>query len=188
MATMIMLTCTHCGKEYYRSIHIVRSNKSKKTFCCREHKWAYDRRHYENFWCSVDKSGGPDACWLWQSTIDGSGYGTIEYKGKVYQAHRRAYELVKGPIPEGSGYHGTVVRHECDVRQCVNPAHLIVGSHQENMKDMVDRKRFVHKLTENQVRAIRVDARSYSKISAEYGLCLATISEIKRRLIWKHIE
>lgn len=188
MATMIMLTCTHCGKEYYRSIHIVRSNKSKKTFCCREHKIAYDRRHYENFWCSVDKSGGPDACWLWQSNLDGNGYGSIEYKGKTYQAHRRAYELVKGPIPKGTGHHGTVIRHECDVRQCVNPAHLIPGSVADNSRDMVVRGRAMNKLTEDQVRAIREGTGSCSQTAAEYGVGVMTISNIRTRTTWKHIE
>jgi hypothetical protein len=190
MAETIVLTCTYCGKDYERRLSVIRRNKSKKPFCSREHKVAYDRRHYEDFWCTVDKSPGQGPkgdCWLWQGCIDGMGYGSIEYKGRVFLAHRRAYELVKGSIPKGEGYHGTVVRHTCDTPRCCRPDHLILGTQADNGHDMASRGRVVSKLTEEKVVAIRADPRSYSKICKEYGLCLATVSEIKRRLIWKHI-
>jgi len=187
MAATIVLTCVHCGKNFERDAVQARHKGARNTFCTPEHKWAYDRRHYENFWGSVDKSGGMDACWPWMGSIDGMGYGAIEHKGKLFLAHRRAYELANGPIPKGEGYHGTVVRHTCDTPRCCNPAHLILGTQADNGMDMASRGRAVTKLTKDQVIAIRADTRPYSKIKQEYGLCLATISEIKRRLIWKHI-
>lgn len=92
------------------------------------------RRSVEDrFWPKVDKT---DGCWLWRSAIDTSGYGVMSSpEGKLY-AHRVSYELANGPVPEG-----LEVRHACDVRACVNPGHLSVGTRADNVQDMVSRGR-----------------------------------------------
>lgn len=82
---------------------------------------------------SVDSSGGPDACWPWQGPRFRAGYGRSGHHG---YAHRAAYENAHGPIPPGM-----VVRHRCDNPPCCNPAHLVLGTHAENMADMVARGR-----------------------------------------------
>lgn len=84
--------------------------------------------HYQRrFWCRVDKTSSEKGCWLWTGFIDKDGYG----RAKGGSAARRSWELTKGrPIP--SGKH---ILHICDVRRCVNPAHLFLGDHQTNMKD-----------------------------------------------------
>jgi HNH endonuclease len=66
----------------------------------------------EAFWASVEKS---DGCWLWRASTNGRGYGTF----RSQMAHRVAYELLTGPIPDGHE-----LDHLCDVRKCVNPSHL----------------------------------------------------------------
>lgn len=70
------------------------------------------------FWTKVDKTG---SCWLWTgaTTRRGDGYGQIRVGGRLQLAHRVAYELVVGPIPEGMD-----VDHLCRVRLCVHPLHL----------------------------------------------------------------
>jgi HNH endonuclease len=70
----------------------------------------------ERFWNKVDKSGD---CWLWTGYVTPQGYGMFRLNGLASRAHRVAYELVNGPIPEG-----LVVDHLCRVRHCVNPSHL----------------------------------------------------------------
>lgn len=56
-------------------------------------------------------------------------------------AHKVAWEIANGPIPEGNGYHGKCVLHRCDNPACVNPGHLFLGSHDDNMADMLAKGR-----------------------------------------------
>jgi hypothetical protein len=85
-----------------------------------------------------------DGCWEWtgmrikssRATRNGSGYGYLWLEGKMVRAHRLAYELFVGPIPDGA-----LVLHSCDRPWCVNPEHLRVGTHSDNARDCVERQR-----------------------------------------------
>jgi len=90
----------------------------------------------ERFQAKVDRSGGPDSCWLWTGARILSGYGVLMVDGRRRYAHRFAYELAHGPIPAG-----LFVCHRCDNPKCVNHAHLYAGSHADNMRDKVSRGR-----------------------------------------------
>lgn len=82
------------------------------------------------FWPKVNKRGVDD-CWPWLGRLNRGGYGTFRWtaKGDV-KAHRAAWELCVGPIPPGM-----FVLHRCDIRHCVNPAHLFLGSLADNNHD-----------------------------------------------------
>ncbi len=145
------------------------------------------------FWSKVNRLAD-DECWLWTASVDTRGYGQINCDGVAKRAHRIAWELAHGPIPEGVGHHGTVVMHKCDNRLCCNPAHLQLGNHETNMADMREKGRRKQintgqangraKLTVEQVRAIRTDLRGKRAIALEYGISPAQAQRIRNRQQW----
>jgi len=134
----------------------------------------------------INKSG----CWLWTGGTRANSKGVLyprhwTNESKSIGAHRFSFELVHGAIPQGM-----YVCHKCDTPLCVNPDHLFLGSHQDNMRDMVVKKRsFVGrgedkkgraKLTNQQADQIRKMEISQSKIAALFGVSQTTIGRIKR--------
>ncbi len=90
---------------------------------------------------------------------------------------------------------GIVVRHTCDVPECINPDHLIPGTHQDNMNDMKQRgrqgkgeKNSQAKLTEKQVREILKSDKSYKELGIKYNVSSKCVEYIKLRRTWKHIK
>ena len=75
-------------------------------------------------------------CWIWTGAKNSQGYGYIKHKGKMIKASRVSYEIFKGKFPPE-----LVVRHSCDNPACVNPCHLLLGTHKDNSKDMMMRGR-----------------------------------------------
>ncbi len=154
----------------------------------------------DRFWAKV-QTAGPDECWLWTSACGAAGYGeyricenNIRYR---YRAHRIAYALSVG-FPEGHEQEDIVIRHTCDNRLCVNPAHLESGSHSDNVRDRVERNRSAKgskngraKLTEEGVKIARycmnelgIDHRVLAKVAGMDPTCFR---KIKDGEMWKDI-
>lgn len=150
----------------------------------------------ERFWPKVRKTEG---CWLWTASLDGSGYGRIQRIGAVTGAHRVSWELHYGPIPSGMS-----VLHKCDVRNCVRPDHLFLGTNADNMRDMREKGRSHaprpqppgtragerngrSKLTPEQVHEIRrrYPDSTLTALADEYGVVFSTIHRIVAGRGWR---
>lgn len=146
------------------------------------------------FWSKPDKTSSTRGCWLFPSVHRVSGYGQFSPTPRQnVLAHRFAWEITHGPIPDGID-----VLHECDVRNCVNPAHLWLGTNDENMADMVAKGRAARgnknpraALDEAKVRAIRA-ARAAGVTAGElallYGVHKNHIQRVVSARSWAHIE
>lgn len=148
----------------------------------------------DRFWNKVDKSGD---CWEWTASKLPKGYGQFWYGGQRYGAHRFAYLLKVGHIPEGM-----CVCHTCDNTSCVNPDHLWLGTVADNLRDMRDKGRGVKpptfkgeahvsaRLTKDQVKVIKRNIGYVSqKVLAEmFDVHPSAISSIKLGRSWAHVE
>ena len=123
-------------------------------------------------------------CWEWAgNTKHKFGYGQLRILGKGREAHSVAYEVWVGPIPEGMQ-----VRHTCDNPPCINPAHLILGTSQDNHNDMVSRGRALNgernpavKLTAEQVANIKNEVRAgatHTETAQKYGVTQSHVTNI----------
>lgn len=136
----------------------------------------------------------PDSCWIWLASLWPDGYGKfVPFHNGSMRAHRWSYEYHIGPIPED-----LLVLHECDVKECVNPDHLFLGTHKDNMKDRNNKNRQVQgenvntaKLIADEVKEIRLlyknNMCTQKDLSSEFGVTPAMISSIIRRKSWKSI-
>lgn len=149
----------------------------------------------DRFWSKVLRLG-PDDCWEWQAYCDKvAGYGRFGTRyPEVVWAHRYAYFITEGRIPDGLS-----VLHECDNRKCCNPKHLFAGTHQDNMQDMAEKGRagsrgersWNAKLTEDHVREIRQlfqGGMAANDIADVYGIHPGHTRSIIRKKFWKHVD
>lgn len=146
----------------------------------------------ERFWSKVSKRG-PGECWPWLSAMNVHGYGAFGTAGRMKGAHRIAYALTHGPIPRG-----LYVCHRCDNRSCTNPAHLFLGTHRDNMDDMVAKGRSPGtslpgemngraKLTTDDVLEIRAAFKTGSdmdQLAIRFGVTRANVRRIVANETW----
>lgn len=134
-----------------------------------------------------------DGCWIWQGARHGNGYGAFRIERRQYGAHQASWILFKGPIPRGQ-----IVCHSCDTPLCVNPDHLFIGTHLDNVRDMFEKGRenkakgsaCASILTEELVLELREIHRktgqTFASIGRKYGLNPATVRAAIRGVNWKH--
>ena len=88
----------------------------------------------DSFWAKAIKT--ELGCWRWSGAKATAGYGSFTFRTKRYSAHVVSFEIHKGRVPSGM-----CVRHTCDNPECTNPSHLEIGTHTDNMHDMIKRGR-----------------------------------------------
>jgi hypothetical protein len=156
----------------------------------------------ERVWRFVEKREDHE-CWPWTGGSVVGGYGIVVLEGgKRERAHRAMWEITYGPIPPSDAYHGTVVMHKCDNRICVNPSHLQLGTHQDNMADRTAKGRGViprkfekgakhllasPKLNDDAIRDIRSGQLSPKETALKYDLDVRNVYNIRSRKTWKHV-
>lgn len=155
------------------------------------------RSFAERFWSKVDRRG-PEECWEWTAGRQSDGYGRFREGGRSSPnlgAHRVAYVLAHGPIVRGLW-----VLHKCDNPPCCNPAHLRLGTHEDNMRDMAEKGRSCTdqlgskghnaKLTEADVESIRIDAArgiQQKLLALKFHVSKGSISDIVNCKTWQHV-
>jgi hypothetical protein len=154
----------------------------------------------DRFWASVRKD--PDGCWRW--TASGvRRYGRVMFGGERLLAHRVSWTLHRGAVPPG-----IEVCHDCpagDDPSCVNPEHLFLGTHAENMADGARKGRVVGnggrrgeemgraaKLTDataaEALAMYRAGAGSYSVLARRFGVSAGAIQQLVQRKTWRHLD
>ena|SRR6478609_1512936 len=162
-------------------------------------------RQFENFTRRVNKDGPiPDQsnphykdlgpCWSWEGAIlIPSGYGKFAITHRTFIAHRASWSLRNGTVPAGA-----VILHKCDNRTCVNPDHLTIGTQLENRGDCANKRRTAwgskngqSKLTEDQVRSLRIEAASGASrksLVKKYGVSKTIIAYAITRKSWYWLD
>ena len=144
------------------------------------------------FWPFVLRRSS-DECWPWGGKVDGDGYGVMTIRSES-SAARYSFRLHNGIITRG-----LVVRHTCDNPPCVNPRHLISGTHADNVRDCIERGRRRYafgssngatRLREEDVRAIKhllASGVPRAAIRSRFGIGSSTLHAIVTRRTWAHI-
>ncbi len=139
----------------------------------------------------------PEAgCWIWTASVGPKGYGMFAHSHTDHdRSHRSAWRIYRGPIPDGM-----FVLHRCDVPSCVNPEHLFLGTHKDNMQDMVSKGRgrglvgSAHpesKLTEADVlemRRLSKAGKTAIEIAAQFGVGKSAANYACNGTTWKHVK
>lgn len=134
----------------------------------------------DRFWSQVSRAS-KDECWPWIGSCTEGGYGRMMIGRKMFMAHRLSYEMHIGEIPAEHE-----IRHRCDTPGCVNPDHLLTGTHTQNMHDRAIRGRY--KIPDETVLAIRQHGGLYKDIARIFGVSRSQVSYLKnykhRQVLW----
>jgi len=176
MSDWIKVACLHCFGEFQKRKSDIR--RSPNNFCSKQCSSSHRaRRNVERFYDRCQKTKD---CWKWTGSLNSSGYGFLKIMGRVRLAHRASYEISVGAIPLGM-----CVMHSCDNPACINPDHLSLGSHLENMRDMRTKGRGASKLDLESASRIRESSSSNKDLAAKFGVSQRTIRNIKAGHSWQ---
>jgi hypothetical protein len=137
--------CETCGEPFERHGKDSARQWSDRAYCSLQcsNDGKKDKPPHLRFWENTGVNDG-NRCWDWHGTKDEKGYGRISWRTQTIKAHRVAYEMRYGPIPDGF-----VICHTCDNPNCVNPNHLFADTQKANMQDASRKGRLNPKSLEN---------------------------------------
>lgn len=134
-----------------------------------------------------------DECWIWCGGLTEKGYGFFRVGKRKLRVHRLALELTGVRVASED-----LVLHSCDRPACCNPAHLRVGTHQDNVRDAMDRNRVAcgtrkknAKLTDERVRVARADysrGATVSSLAKRFGVDYRTMKDVVLGRAWRHVN
>lgn len=189
---MIEVICKVCGKSFLARNYQVKNGQGNS--CSTKCRGLYVNKPIpvEDRIMKFISVKENDECWEFNGCRNPDGYGQIGVNGKSDRAHRVMFRIHKGEIPENM-----VVMHTCDNPPCCNPNHLKLGTQQDNILDMVAKKRLVNKFGEESSLSKLSNAQvkeilskyagtkgEKAKLAREYGVCQTTINNILTGKTW----
>lgn len=187
--------CQYCKKEFMAFQSDV--NKGKGKYCSISCGVAFRNKSkaissQQVFFKNISHESHEKGCWIY--TV-GTRYGKIKIGKKHSSAHRYSYEIHYGKI-----FDEKVICHTCDIKLCVNPEHLFIGTQKDNIQDMLSKERdnrpkgsrnHFSKVTEEQVIGIKELLKKgfgVKEVSEIYKVAYSLIAQIKYGKSWKHIK
>lgn len=128
-----------------------------------------DEKRLAQFWAKVDVKG-EDECWLWTASVNSKGYGSFAINGSGVSAHKISWALAKndGVLSDSKSH----VMHSCDVRNCVNPRHLSLGTALDNTRDAINKGRVVIRVPSKEAFCKRGHPRTPENTHPKYNTCI----------------
>ena len=147
------------------------------------HKGNLEERFHQKY--TIDEKTG---CWLWNAGKQSDSYGTIQNGRQNLLAHRVSYEIHYGDIPNG-----LCVCHTCDVRSCVNPDHLFLGTDQDNADDKMAKGRHrlcsIQELSFLDIADIRTNMELKKiELARKYDVSLDMVNAIRKGVVGKYVN
>lgn len=168
----VMVECLNCGVSFKKKASEIK--RSPKNLCSKKCTGEWRQKSaVKDFYNKTKKCGD---CVEWQGYRNIHGYGAFRFEGRVQLAHRVSYKLSVGEIGD------LCVCHKCDNPACVNPEHLFLGTHQDNMDDMARKGRKFRKLSEADICAIKESDAKTVDLADLFGVSPRTIRRARHYL------